>query len=105
MVKFNTKELRCSQLEQDGKMQNQYLNITQELMDMLEDIEADEMLKQLNESCKSIESHFWYRTDDTNKSDRICNLCHHYNLLHGTCKKHGGYRKIDDTCKDWERCQ
>jgi hypothetical protein len=84
--------------------QNLYLNMTQELLDMLEDIEAEEMLRQLAESCRSIESHFWVKPDEEKKSERICNLCKHYNLLHGTCKKHGGCRKIDDTCKDWERC-
>lgn len=81
---------------------NMGLSLNKEQMDKLEKLEEDDFLSNLSDLCKKASMAFWYSVpEEKSSSKRICNLCRYFNLLSLVCNKHGGWRKKDDTCKDF----
>ncbi len=80
------------------------LNLTHDQMIDLSILDDDEFLEQLGEACRKINTSFWYATPSKEEEKKNCIDCDHFNVLDFVCRKHGGCRKKDDTCKDWKAC-
>jgi hypothetical protein len=81
------------------------LNLTHDQLEHLQKLEEDDFLEKLGEACRSLNNNFWYSVPSKEEEKKkTCIDCDHFNVLDFVCRKNGGCRKKDDTCKDWKAC-